>query len=1065
LGAGTASFVLGEAQPGPESGTGTASFVLGEAPAAATSRGGPRPGATTSRGLSRSGHSLGTQRRAGGDTGGLDGGQSPEAPELQEGRYLLKQFHAKGGMGEIWAAEDITVGRRVAVKKMRGQPRPEQKDEFLREAQITGQLEHPGIVPVHELGEDENGQPFYVMKFIQGRTLTSLIEDYHARPGTPPSAGGQEAVPREVQGLRLLQIFLNLCQTVAFAHAQGVIHRDLKPDNVLVGAYGETLLVDWGLAKPLGQADTPGMVGHVRYSYSGESLNTLDGAIKGTPSYMSPEVAEGNVAEVDQASDIYLLGGTLYHILTGKRPREAKKVREFIELARKQPPTPPREIDRTIPKALDAICRKAMAHRKPDRYVSAGALAEDVQRYLAGEPVTAYRENLWERAGRWVKRHRVALGRTAAALLVLGLVLFGVNELQKAEARREADRVENERRLKREQEARARAEQEAAERKRREQAAADAQQFRRLADEVHRLFALQDPANEHLVAPGAAQTEKKAEEAAAVLHPWGEDLAGLPLPAEQAALKQQLYGVLLTLAETRSRRGTHREAARATLALLHRAAALRAPTAAHLRLRAECHALLGEKEQAAEARRQAEAPGVPTTALDLFLGAERLRVAHARATEGREQQAWTREQRELLDRAVAEYRRAIALDYNTFWAHFQLSQCHLALRQEDLAQNALDACVSLRPDSPWGYTLRGHVLALRRQFDAARADLERALKLGPQLLEPRLHRGVVSWLEKRYDEALADFTAVLAAPGQQPLLEAAFYRGQLHLERGDEERALADFSRVIKDRPAGHPASLRRARIHFARGDVKQGLADLDAFLARVGPFDADAPAVCAERGRRLRLMVGELPRAVRKDHLLLALAQLTRAVERGARSPGVYDELGAVNEHLGKRADAVRAYTEAVRLAPKEARLLVKRGWAYEGLGRLDDAAADFAAVLKLDPAHAEAHAGLGYLHACRGEATAGATRHASEAALHGGGDYLILHNIACVYGKLSQSDPQRAREFEDLALVYLRREVELWRRTRTGPDPLALIRAEPAFPPALRQHPGFQQLLAGRP
>jgi Flp pilus assembly protein TadD len=214
-----------------------------------------------------------------------------------------------------------------------------------------------------------------------------------------------------------------------------------------------------------------------------------------------------------------------------------------------------------------------------------------------------------------------------------------------------------------------------------------------------------------------------------------------------------------------------------------------------------------------------------------------------------------------------------------------------------------------------------------------------------------------------------------------------------------------------------------------------------------------------------MRLMVAELPREVREAHLLLSLAQLEKALARGARSPAVHDELGAVLELLGRADGAVRAYTEAVRLAPKEARLRVKRGWAHERLGQYDEAAADFAAALALDPAHAEAHAGLGYVHACRGQRTAGASRHASAAALHGGGDYLILHNIACVYGKLSQTDPPRAREFQDLALVFLAREVELWRRDRSGPDPVGLIRSESAFPPALRERPEFQRLLKGDP
>jgi hypothetical protein len=492
-----------------------------------------------------------------GVTGAAPVGAFPPAapPQVRSGRYVMKKFHAKGGMGEIWLAEDSDIGRSVALKKMRGSPRPDQKDQFLREAQITGQLEHPGVVPVHELGVDDEGQPFYVMMFIQGRTLSDAIDEYHA----PPAPG---TAPREVQGLRLLQTFITLCQTVAYAHSKGVIHRDIKPDNVMVGAYGETLVLDWGLAKPVGVPDDfedgqPTV--KVQTRFSGESVETLDGAVKGTPAYMAPEVAEGNVSEVDKASDLYLLGGTLYHILTGKKPRKAKKIAELIELARKHPPTPPRKLDRTIPRALEAICLKAMAPRKEDRYASASALAEDMQHYLAGEPVLAYRENVWERAWRWIKRHRVLLMRSAVVLVELGLVLFGANWIRLAE------------------EQRARQAQESARLKQLDQARTDAGQFRALAEEVQRLFALQDPLAERLSASQAENTERKAEQAVAVLRSWGPALADFPLPEQLPALKEQLYEVLLVQAETKSRRGTSRGGAKGTLALLDTAAGLRPP--------------------------------------------------------------------------------------------------------------------------------------------------------------------------------------------------------------------------------------------------------------------------------------------------------------------------------------------------------------------------------------------------------------------------------------------------------------------------------------------------------
>src|SRR5207249_2346593 len=162
------------------------------------------------------------------------------SPQLRSGRYVVRQFHARGGIGEIWLAEDAEIGRQVALKRL-SKKLEDQQDRFLIEAQITGQLEHPGIVPVHDLGVDEEGRPFYVMSFIHGSTLKEAIDDYHAGVSTPGEA-------REVQFSRLLEIFVKVCQAVAYAHHRGIVHRDLKPDNVMLGPFGEALVLDWGMA-------------------------------------------------------------------------------------------------------------------------------------------------------------------------------------------------------------------------------------------------------------------------------------------------------------------------------------------------------------------------------------------------------------------------------------------------------------------------------------------------------------------------------------------------------------------------------------------------------------------------------------------------------------------------------------------------------------------------------------------------------------------------------------------------------------------------------------------------
>jgi len=316
------------------------------------------------------------------------------------GRYVLKTFYARGGMGEVWLAEDPVIGRPVSLKRILGD-RHDQRRRFRVEAQITGRLEHPGVVPVHELSVGAGGEPFYVMKFVQGRTLKRVVEEFHAKGLT----GGA----RELEQVRLLQMFHSLCQTVAYAHSRGVLHRDLKPENVMLGPYGETILLDWGIAKVMGQADDGGGGPPGAPAWLGDSLpdtGTHFGAVLGTPSYMSPEVAAGRNDEVDERSDIYLLGATLYEILSGSKPRSAKTVVELLQKAQTEPPRPVRVVNPLVPRALDAVCLKAMAHRKEDRYQTATELAEDVQRFLAGEPVSAHREDALTRAWRWAARRR-----------------------------------------------------------------------------------------------------------------------------------------------------------------------------------------------------------------------------------------------------------------------------------------------------------------------------------------------------------------------------------------------------------------------------------------------------------------------------------------------------------------------------------------------------------------------------------------------------------------------------------------------------------------------------------
>src|SRR5579863_523187 len=220
-------------------------------------------------------------------------------------RFRIIRPHAKGGLGDVWVALDEELNRDVAFKEIqfRYAGHAESRSRFLREATVTGQLEHPGIIPVYAVGEQDDGRPFYAMRLIQGDSLQKAIGRFHQAHGS-----GTDPQQRQLELRKLLDRFIDVCNAVAYAHSRGVIHRDLKPDNIMLGAFGETLVVDWGLAKSVTKADV------------NDAARTVPVPTIGTPAYMSPEQAAGRTAELGPLSDVYSLGATLYCILTGQPP-------------------------------------------------------------------------------------------------------------------------------------------------------------------------------------------------------------------------------------------------------------------------------------------------------------------------------------------------------------------------------------------------------------------------------------------------------------------------------------------------------------------------------------------------------------------------------------------------------------------------------------------------------------------------------------------------------------------------------------------------------------------------
>jgi serine/threonine protein kinase/WD40 repeat protein len=367
------------------------------------------------------------------------------------GRYADGREIGRGGMGVVRQSEDLKLGRQVAMKVMlEGNKKSfDARLRFYQEAEILAKLEHPNIVPVHDLGMDTEGRPFYTMKEVKGVTLQKVLNDLRA--------GTMDTI-RRYPLTHLLGIFLKVCDGVAFAHAKGIVHRDLKPENVMLGEFGEVLVMDWGLAKdlsanlPVAEKTTGALSGDRPPGESAAGL-TLDGAVMGTPQYMPPEQAEGRLEDIDERSDVFSLGALLYAILALRPPVEGRTLAEVLENVKSGNIAPPgtqsagngpgagKDADRVstlavkagslphcpngrVPGALSAVAMRALAFERDDRYPSVAMLAADVENYLAGRATSAEQAGMLTLLWLAVKRHRVVVLAVVAVLVAtVGLTL------------------------------------------------------------------------------------------------------------------------------------------------------------------------------------------------------------------------------------------------------------------------------------------------------------------------------------------------------------------------------------------------------------------------------------------------------------------------------------------------------------------------------------------------------------------------------------------------------------------------------------------------------------------
>jgi eukaryotic-like serine/threonine-protein kinase len=781
-------------------------------------------------------------------------------------RFRILRSHAKGGLGEVFVAEDLELHREVALKEIqeRHAADPAHRTRFLLEAEVTGGLEHPSIVPVYGLGQYADGRPFYAMRLIRGDSLKEAIEQFH-RTKQSHSPGERTLGLRKLLG-RLLEV----CNAIAYAHSRGVLHRDLKPGNILVGKYGETLVVDWGLAKVVGRAELEASEGLLPTPGSDSAL-TAAGTALGTPAYMSPEQAAGKLDQLGPRSDTYSLGATLYCLLTGRAPFQEAEVAEVLRKVQRGDFPRPRLLNREVAPALEAICLKAMALKPEDRYAGPRALADDLEHWLANEPFAAYREPWRQRLARWARRHRTAVTSAGVALALLlvgavsGLLLWESAEQKRREQAQEY-RIQ------------ARTSGEADERLALAEVAADRlasaerilkQACERLLDQPQlgdlrarlearrdrvgrlvRFYHLADQVERRTYFKQFREARAAAEQGLAALDvatepSWRDHLPDAELTPEQIdKLKHDAYRLLLLAGGLRALDGFMRfgapEAAQdfhSAIRAFDQAEQHRASRAGSY-MRLFCRFGLGQQDQL-----KALPDGEPTSDVDHYL----MGLAHLAMMKMPDHPvvklllARLRTLLQDLDfktpGATAEkhLRRAVELNPRHFFHHLFLGRALRETNQHQSAELALNACVALRPEGALGYHMRAEALSAQYWIstDPIRKDhlIKRLLEDRSEVirLEPTAEsfskRGGTLVVKGDLDKAIEDYNeAIRRDPGQ-----SRFYvgRGYAYYQKREPDQAITDLGKAIELDPGDAEAYEIRGRAWKDKGDEKRAEADL----------------------------------------------------------------------------------------------------------------------------------------------------------------------------------------------------------------------------------------------
>jgi tetratricopeptide (TPR) repeat protein len=890
-----------------------------------------------------------------------DDREKPSGATVIPGYELLGEL-GRGGMGVVYQARQLGLNRLVAVKMILGglHVNPKVVARFRTEAEAVARLHHPNIVQIHAVGE-QDGLPYFVLELVPG---TSLQKRLASQPLAAPQAA------------RLVE---TLAQAMQHAHTQGIVHRDLKPSNVLLAGsrdlpidHTTPKITDFGLAKLL----------------DAETGQTPAESCVGTPNYMAPEQAAG-AGNAGPAVDLYSLGAILYELLAGRPPFAGGTVLETLEQVRSQEPVRPSRLQTGVPRDLETICLKCLEKEPEKRYVTAQDLADDLRRYLAGEPIQARPTRLRERVAKWAKRRpAVAVLVVCIALAVLGM-LAAVPKYQRLAdqaAHRSADETYH--------------------------------KFLRLYETAlyqgHGIEALVQGgllAGETSAINPQASADAAREALASVGIAIDSETAWAPDPKFAVVQKDEItegaYTLLLILADAVAREPVpnqpNADRYRDALRILDRAAQLGLTTQAYHLRRASYLDELGDR-RAAEEEYQRGVNREPERALDYFLS------------------GYQSYERAELKKAEQALDMAVKLQPKHFWAQYYLALCHLQSGNWKAATARLTSCLGQQPALIWLYLLRGFAYQQLQEFLAAQADLQKALEFDPS--EDARYCLLVSCGLLRFDqgdvaEAVADLTQAIALKPKQ--FHAYLSLARVYQKQKKYDRATQELERVVKLRPPDAVLAQchgERARNLYLANQYEAAVQACDEALR----IRSGQTVVYGFRGLALLQLKLFAPAAHSFDEYLKRGGEAVADIYRGRGLARV--KLG---DYLGARAD----YTRALELR-EGADLYNHRGWAYALADAWKPALDDFENAIRRNPQESEPYIGRGLARVMLGQYEP-AVLDAQEALRRSPDTPEMMHNVACIFAQavgILENDAKQSAP-QTLAAKYREQSLEAVRKT----------------------------------